>query len=87
MAASESRLSHAPPAQKTLHIKCLGTKVLVRTIKSPKNIAKEVLGILGDGKIREDQRRKGTELLAWMEEPTRKILKTVKMAPGTWKLN
>ena len=75
------------PGPKPLYIKYLETKELVRTIKSPKKIATEVLEILRNDKTREDQKGKGTRLLAWMEDPTQKILKTVKMAPGRWKLN
>lgn len=75
------------PGQKPLYIRYLETKGLVRTIKSPHKIADEVLEILRDDKRREDQRRKGTRLLEWMEDPTQKILETVKKAPGKWKLS
>jgi len=75
------------PGPKPLYIQYLETKGLVRTIKSPKNIANEVLEILRDDNRREDQRRRGTRLLTWMEDPTQKILETVKKAPGKWMLN
>jgi uncharacterized protein len=75
------------PGPKPLYIQYLETRGLVRTIKSPNNVATEVLEILRNDKTRENQKRMGTRLLAWMEDPTQKILETVKKAPGSWKLN
>jgi predicted glycosyltransferase len=75
------------PGPKPLYIRYLESKGLVRTIKSPNKISQEVLELLRDDKRRERQKIEGTRLLAWMEDPTQKILETVKKAPGKWKLN
>src|SRR5437867_4102551 len=75
------------PGPKPLYIRYLERKRLVKTIKSPIKITKEVLEILRNDKRREDQRRRGKKLLAWMEDPTEKLLDTLKTAQGTWELN
>src|SRR5438093_3675287 len=75
------------PGPKPLYIRYLERKRLVKTIKSPSKITKEVLQILRNDKRREDQRRRGKKLLAWMEDPTEKLLDTLKRAQGKWELN
>jgi len=75
------------PGPKPLYIRYLERKRLVKTIKSPSKITKEVLEILRNDKRREDQRRRGKRLLAWMEDPTEKLLDTLKRAQGRWELN
>src|SRR5881296_4666464 len=75
------------PGPKPLYIRYLERKRLVKTIKSPSKITKEVLEILRNDKRREDQKRRGKKLLAWMEDPTEKLLDTLKRAQGKWELN
>jgi uncharacterized protein len=67
------------PGPKPLYIQYLERLGLVKTIRSPREIANKVRQILMSPETFEGQKRKGKELLAKMEDPIAKILSTVKL--------
>src|SRR2546426_4318371 len=68
------------PGPKPLYIQYLERLGIVKTIKSPREIASVVRRMLPDPEAFETQKRRGKQLLAKMEDPVAKILSTVKLA-------
>ncbi len=74
------------PGPRPLYIDYLESKNLVTTTRPPRAIAHETLQILGDDEYRHSQKKRGQQLLSWMEDPIVKIHETVKKARGVWPL-
>jgi predicted glycosyltransferase len=72
------------PGEKPLYIKYLERKGLVKTIKSPREIALRVARTLASEKEREKQEKRGTKLLRQMEDPIKVISGVVRK---TWRKN
>jgi uncharacterized protein len=70
------------PGEKPLYIKYLEKRGLVQTILSPRRIALTAARILASDREREEQQRRGTDLLRQMEDPIRVISAVVR---ETWK--
>ena len=70
------------PGEKPLYIKYLERKGLVKTIRSPREIALRVTRILASGEELEGQEKRGTRLLREMEDPVKVIAGVVRKA---WK--
>jgi predicted glycosyltransferase len=68
------------PGPKPLYIQYMERLGIVKTIRSPKEIATKVQGILNNPEAFETQNEKGKNLLAKMEDPVAKILSTVALA-------
>lgn len=68
------------PGEKPLYIKYLEGLGLVDTVSSSRRIASRVRDIISSPEKFEEQRQEGRRLLAWMEDPTVKILSAVKKA-------
>ncbi len=68
------------PGPKPQYIKFLERKRLVETLRSPKEIASRIEMVLTSPEDFRDQSKRGRELLAWMEDPIAKILRTVEVA-------
>jgi uncharacterized protein len=73
------------PGEKPLYIKYLETKGLIETIRSPRKIARRVNRTLASEREREQQKRRGTNLLHQMEDPIGVIEKVVKKTWGIQK--
>lgn len=69
------------PGEKPLYIKYLEKKGLVRTIRSPREIARTVHRTLDSEEEREQQERRGTRLLRDMEDPIKIVSGVVRK---TW---
>jgi uncharacterized protein len=68
------------PGPKPLYIQYLETLQLVETMNSARRLASKVEKILTDPESFDDQKRRGKQLLARMEDPIAKILSTVELA-------
>ena len=68
------------PGPRPLYIQYLERLGIVKTIRSPREVATRVHEILSDPQAFDGQKRKGKELLARMEDPIAKILSTVELA-------
>jgi uncharacterized protein len=69
------------PGEKPLYIKYLEKQGLVRTIQSPREIARTVNRTLASEEERDEQQKRGTRLLRQMEDPIKVISGVVKK---TW---
>jgi predicted glycosyltransferase len=67
------------PGPKPLYIKYMEKLGLVETLKSPREVSSKVERILTGPEAFEDQKRRGRQLLAKMEDPVAKILSTVEI--------
>jgi len=70
------------PGEKPLYIKYLESKGLVKTIRSPREIALGVEKTLASKEEREEQEKRGVKLLHQMEDPVKVISGVVRK---TWK--
>lgn len=70
------------PGEKPLYIRYLERQKLVTTIHSPRAVALKVKDVLERPEAYKGQREKGKRLLAWMEDPIKRILGVVKQAAG-----
>jgi len=70
------------PGEKPLYIKYLEGRGLVKTIRSPRKIALMVARTLASEEEREEQEKRGVELLRQMEDPVKVISGVVRK---TWK--
>lgn len=70
------------PGEKPLYIKYLERKGLVKTIRSPREIALGVARTLGSKEELEEQEKRGAKLLRQMEDPIKVISRVVRK---TWK--
>lgn len=68
------------PGPKPLYIQYLEALHLVETMNSAQRLASKVEKILTDPGSFDDQKRRGKQLLARMEDPVAKILSTVELA-------
>jgi predicted glycosyltransferase len=68
------------PGPKPLYIQYLERLGIVKTIRSPREIATNVQEILNNPEAFESHKKKGQQLLAKMEDPVAKILSTVELA-------
>jgi predicted glycosyltransferase len=72
------------PGEKPLYIRYLERKGLVKTIRSPREIALSVARTLGSEEEREEQKKRGAKLLRQMEDPIKVISGVVRK---TWRKN
>ncbi len=70
------------PGEKPLYIKYLEREGLVKSIRSPRNVAREVSRVLTSNNELEAQKARGRALLSKMEDPIAKISRVVKMTWG-----
>jgi uncharacterized protein len=71
------------PGEKPLYIKYLEQKGLVSTIQNPKRIARTLAKALASPKELERQKKRGTALFRWMEDPISVLTRVVRK---TWKI-